>query len=90
MDEVTSLFKEYISRSAEILKHMGEGQVARLIALENQMVDNSGLPEGARLRLRAYMEEYRTQKTMGYESGADAPGIPKGKTGDGSSASQVG
>ena len=72
MKQVSELFDEYKQRANKLLSDAKEqsDRNAALIALENQMVDASTLPEGERIKLRAYMEEYRRLKIDDYEAGA--------------------
>jgi hypothetical protein len=81
MTQVDELFADYKQRAQQILAEEHGDRNAGLVALENQMVDTSELPEGDRLALRAYMEEYRRQKINEYEAGAKNPAISNPESG---------
>jgi hypothetical protein len=79
--DIKQLFEEYKRRADELLQDGLPDANGRLIALENQMADESGLHEGDRLELRAYMEEYRRLKMDNFEAGAETPRISKPDSG---------
>lgn len=81
MKNLKVYFDEYCRRAESILKEKNTERNERLVALENQMVDASGLGEGDRLELRAYMAEYRRQKINEFEAGAENPRISKDTSG---------
>jgi hypothetical protein len=78
---IKQLFNEYKKRADELLKQDLPDENGRLIALENQMADDSGLHEGDRLELRAFMEEYRRLKMDSFEAGAENERISKPDSG---------
>ncbi len=70
MPDVKILFDRFIAEAKQIRdQHPGDLD-AELVALENRIADNSGLGEGKRLELRAYMQEYRRKMVDGFEAGA--------------------
>ncbi|HRO42869.1 MAG TPA: hypothetical protein PL009_08545 [Flavipsychrobacter sp.] len=75
MNTVKQLFDAYKQQAQQLLNEENTDRNARLVALENQIADASALPEGDRLELRAYMQEYRRQKINDYEAGATNPHI---------------
>jgi hypothetical protein len=79
--DIKRLFEEYKRRADELLHQALPDENGRLIALENQMADDSGLHEGDRLELRAFMEEYRRLKMDNFEAGAETPKISKPDSG---------
>src|ERR1044072_617101 len=81
MGDVKEIFKEYTRRAEQLLAEDHPDHNACLVALENDMADNSDLGEGDRLELRAYMEEFRRQKINGYEAGALNPKISNPESG---------
>jgi hypothetical protein len=79
--DIKRLFEEYKRRADELLQQHLPDENGRLIALENQMADDSGLHEGDRLELRAFMEEYRRLKMDSFEAGAENGRISKPDSG---------
>ncbi len=75
MSEITSHFDRFIVEANKLKDRNVTNLNQELVALENKIADNSGLPEWKRLELRSYMQEYRRKMVDGYDAGAGAPGL---------------
>jgi|GEM_PF-2216974 len=81
MNKIKQLYESFKERAAIVEASRPDDLNAALIALENNMADNSGLGEHDRLEARAYMQEYRRQRINGYEAGAKSPRISNSDSG---------
>ena len=73
MADIQTIFKQYQDQARNVIQSNPENLNVALTTLENQVATNSGLSEGDRLELRAYMVEFRRQSVDGYEAAANQP-----------------
>ena len=71
MMDIKEIYRQYQEEAKKLEESGPEDLNAALTELENRTAENSGLNEGDRLELRAYMVEYRRQTVDGYEAGAN-------------------
>jgi hypothetical protein len=81
MTDVKEIYRQYQEEAKKLKESGPEDLNAALTELENRTAENSGLSEGDRLELRAYMVEYRRQTVDGYEAGADKPHLSEPESG---------
>ena len=81
MNNVSEQYRAYQTSARQIVDSRPADLDAALTELENRFADDSGLVEGDRLELLAYMVEFRRQAVDGYEAGAETPHIGEGDSG---------
>jgi hypothetical protein len=84
MHDVNQLFAEFKERAAGVICSDVPDRNNALVELEDVIARNADINEGERLRLRAYMQEYRRKLIDGYDAGANVPDLSDRKTGNSS------